>query len=128
MKAPWQTMTGGDWLVVLMLLGIALAGIAWLAMAPAGTRVVVTCGGRTCFVADLDQAHSIDLDGPLGKTHLVIDEQGAYVTDSPCPRKVCVSMGPGKLSGDVLACVPNRIMVRIEGPADENAPYDLLSR
>ena len=128
MKTPWQVMTGGDWLVVLSLLGIALAGIAWLATAPAGTRVVATCGDQTCFVADLDQARSVDLDGPLGKTHLVIDEKGAYVTSSPCPRKVCLAMGPARHSGDLLACVPNRIMVRIEGPSGEDVPYDLLSR
>ena len=128
MKTPWQVMTKGDWLVVLTLLGIALAGIAWLAMAPAGTRVVVTSEGQTCFVADLDHAQSVDLDGPLGKTHLVIDEKGAYVTSSPCPRKICIAMGPAKRSGDLLACVPNRIMVRIEGPVGEDAPYDLLSR
>jgi len=128
MKTPWQVMTGGDWLVVLTLLGIALAGIAWLATAPAGTRVVATCGHQTCFVAELDQAHSVDLDGPLGKTHLVIDEKGAYVTSSPCPRKVCLSMGPARYSGDLLACVPNRIMVRIENRSGEDVPYDLLSR
>jgi len=121
-------MTGGDWLVVLTLLGISIAGIVWLAAAPKGTRVVVTSGDQTCFVAELDQSHSVDLDGPLGKTHLVIDATGAHVTSSPCPRKVCISMGPVKHSGDLLACVPNRIMVRIEGPADETAPYDLLSR
>ncbi len=128
MKTPWQIMTGGDWLIVLTLLGIALAGLAWLATAPAGTRVVATSGDQICFVADLDQVHSVDLDGPLGKTHLVIDEKGAYVTSSPCPRKICISMGPAKHSGDLLACVPNRIMVRIEGPAGEDVPYDLLSR
>lgn len=128
MKTPWQIMTKGDWLIILMLLGIALVGIAWLAVAPTGMRVVVTSGGQTCFVADLGQTHSIDLDGPLGKTHLVIDEQGAYVTGSPCPRKICIAMGPAKRAGDLLACVPNRIMVRIEGPASEDEPYDLLSR
>jgi hypothetical protein len=128
MKTPWQVMTGGDWLVILTLLGISIAGIVWLAAAPQGTRVVVTSGDQTCFVAELDQSHSVDLDGPLGKTHLVIDATGAHVTSSPCPRKVCISMGPVKHSGDLLACVPNRIMVRIEGPSDENTPYDLLSR
>jgi len=128
MKTPWQAMTKGDWLIVLALLGSALAGLAWLAIAPAGTRVVVTSGGQTSFVSGLDKTLSIDLDGPLGKTHLVIDEKGAYVTDSPCPRKICISMGPVRRSGDLLACVPNRVMIRIEGPADEDAPYDLLSR
>ena len=46
MKTPWQIMTKGDWLIVLMLLGIALVGIAWLAVAPTGTRVIVTSGGK----------------------------------------------------------------------------------
>lgn len=128
MKAPWQVMTPGDWLVVLALLGISLAGIAWLAAAPTGSRVVVTCGDQTCFTAGLDQDRSVDLDGPLGRTHLVIDAKGAYVTSSPCPRKVCMAMGPAKRSGDLLACVPNRIMVRIEGPNGQEGPYDLLSR
>jgi hypothetical protein len=128
MISPWQVMTAGDWLVVVGLLGISLAGIAWLAAAPTGSRVVVTCGDQTCFTADLDQVSSVDLDGPLGTTHLVIDAKGAYVTGSPCPRKVCMSMGPARRSGDLLACVPNRIMVRIEGPTGTERPYDLLSR
>jgi len=128
MKTPFQVMTGGDWLIVLTLLGVSVAGIAWLATAPKGTRVVVTSGDQTCFVADLDQPQSVDLDGPLGKTRLVIDETGAHVTSSPCPRKICISMGPARHSGDLLACVPNRIMVRIESPSGEDAPYDLLSR
>ena len=127
MKTLLQIMTGGDWLIVLTLLAVSVAGIVWLATAPKGTRVVVTSGDQTCFVADFDQAQSVDLDGPLGKTHLVIDETGAHVTSSPCPRKICISMGPVRHAGDLLACVPNRIMVRIESPS-EDAPYDLLSR
>ncbi len=128
MKAPWQFMTNGDWLVVSLLLGVSLAGIAWVATAPGGTHVVVTSDGQTCFTAPLDQPHSVDLDGPLGPTHLVIDDQGAHITDSPCPRKICIAMGPARHTGDLLACVPNRILVRIDSPAGEEAPYDLLSR
>lgn len=128
MKKPWHIMTRGDWVVVLTLVTIALGGIGWQATAPAGTRVIATSGDQTCFVAELGQKHSVDLEGPLGKTHLVIDEQGAYVTASPCPRKTCMAMGPAKHSGDLLACVPNRIMVRISNADGEEAPYDLLSR
>ncbi len=128
MKTPWQFMTSGDWLVVLLLLSISLSGIAWVATAPGGTHVVVTCGERTCFTAPLDEPRSVDLDGPLGPTHLVIDDQGARITDSPCPRKICIAMGSVRHTGDLLACVPNRILVRIDSPASEEAPYDLLSR
>ncbi len=128
MKTPWQIMTGGDWLVVLLLLAASLTGLVWVATAPEGTRVVVTSGEQVLFTAPVDQPHSLSLDGPLGPTRLVIDDQGVHITDSPCPRKTCISMGPARHSGDLLACVPNRILVRIDSPADAKAPYDLLSR
>lgn len=121
-------MTAGDWLVVLTLLGTALAGMVWLATAPRGTRVVVTSDGQTRFTAPLDQPRSFDIEGPLGPTHLVIDAQGVRITSSPCPRKICMTMGPARHSGDLLACVPNRILVRIDNSGGEGEPYDLLSR
>jgi hypothetical protein len=121
-------MTGGDWLVILILLTLSLAGIAWVATAPKGTHVVVTRGEQILFKAPLDQPYSVDLDGPLGQTHLIIDNQGARITSSPCSRKICISMGSARHSGDLLACVPNRIMVHIDSPSTEEAPYDLLSR
>ena len=128
MKAPWHYMTFGDWLVILPLLCAALAGVAWVAASPGGTRVVVTSGGQTCFAAPLDQPRSVDIEGPLGPTRLVIDEQGVRITDSPCPHKLCLAMGPARHTGDLLACVPNRILVRIDSPGGGEAPYDLLSR
>ncbi len=128
MKTPWQIMTGGDWLVVLLLLGASLAGLVWIATAPEGTRVVVTSGEQVLFTAPINQPHNLSFDGPLGPTRLVIDDQGVRITDSPCPRKTCISMGPARHTGDLLACVPNRILVRIDSPADPEAPYDLLSR
>jgi len=128
MKTPWQIMTAGDWLVVLLLLGISLTGLLWVATTAEGTRVVVTSGGQTSFTAPLNQPRTVDLDGPLGQTHLVIDNQGARITGSPCPRKICISMGTAKQTGDLLACVPNRILVRIDSPVGEEAAYDLLSR
>jgi len=121
-------MTGCDWLVVLLLLCASLLGIALAVSAPRGTRVVVTSNGQTCFIAPLDQPRSVDIEGPLGLTHLVIDNLGAQITSSPCPHKICINMGPVKRSGELLACVPNRIVVRIDSPGDEEAPYDLLSR
>lgn len=128
MKGPWHLMTGGDWLVVTLLLTLSLAGIAWLAATPAGTRVVVTSAGETCFTAPLNQSRSVDLDGPLGVTRLVIANNAVHITSSPCPHKICLTMGPATQTGDLLACVPNRILVRIDSPADPEAAYDLLSR
>ena len=128
MKAPWNFMTGGDWLVVLLLLMLSLAGIVSIATMPEGSRVLVTCGDELCFTAPLDQPRTFFIDGPLGQTKLIIDEQGARIVESPCPRKICVSMGAAKHTADLLACVPNRVLVHIDGSSDKEISYDLLSR
>ena len=128
MKAPWHFMTVGDWLVVLLLLTTSLGGIVSIAAMSEGSRVLVTCGDELCFTAPLDQPRTLAIEGPLGQTKLVIDEQGARIVESPCPRKICVSMGVAKNTADLLACVPNRILVHIDGSSGKEVSYDLLSR
>ena len=121
-------MTVGDWLVVLIMLMLSLAGIVSIAAMPEGSRVLVTCGDALFFTAPLDQPRTLAIDGPLGRTKLVIDEQGARIIESPCPRKICISMGAAKHTADLLACVPNRILVHIDGSSNKEMSYDLLSR
>lgn len=128
MRPPWSTMTKGDWLVVLVLLGVSLLGVAVVASAPAGARVLVTAEGELSFSASLDQHQQFAVEGPLGKTQLTIDESGVRVLSSPCPRKICMSMGPAKGTADLIACVPNRILVRVDDTGHEEPAYDLLSR
>jgi hypothetical protein len=128
MKAPWRYMTGGDWLVILILLMVSLTGIVSIAVMPTGSSVLVICGDEPCFTAPLDQPRTALIDGPLGQTKLVIDEQGARIVESPCPRKICISMGVAKRTADLLACVPNHILVHIDGFSNEEGSYDLLSR
>ena len=129
MKAPWQTMTVGDWLVILALLGASLLGILAVASAPVGARVVVMAEGDVRFSSPLDQYQEFDVSGPLGPTRLKIDESGVRVLTSPCPRKICMSMGPAKDAADLIACVPNQILVSIEGSnSHKEDSYDLLSR
>ena len=128
MKFLYRRMTLADRLVVACLLSAAIAGIAWVAAAPPGRRVVAGDGERILFIAPLDQPCEVELAGPLGPTRLMIDQRGARITASPCALKVCMGMGPARHPGDLLVCLPNRILVQVEGEAEGTAPYDLLSR
>ena len=128
MRFLLQRMRTADRLVVLGLLLAALAGSAWLATAPTGQRVLVSDGSRVLFAAPLDAARQVDLAGPLGTTRLAITADGARIIASPCALKACMGMGPARRPGDLLACLPNRILVLVEGEREGDAPYDLLSR
>lgn len=94
-----------------------------------GVRVLVDSGDKTIFVADLNKDQQVELPGPLGMTLLRIADGSAQIVSSPCPQKICIGMGKAQHSGDLLACVPNRIVIRIEGDrGKQERGYDLLSR
>lgn len=60
---------------------------------------------------------TVAVPGPLGITHVVLDGGGVYIHDSPCKEKICVNMGRISAVGSWVACLPNRVFVRIEGTA-----------
>lgn len=94
-----------------------------------GTRVVVDSREQTVFVADLQKDQQVELNGPLGITVLRLADGHAQVVSSPCPQKICIGLGKISRSGDLLACVPNRLVIRIEGDGGtKERGYDLLSR
>lgn len=93
----------------------------------AGAWLIVEAENRTVFRAPLDTARQFEVEGPLGMTRMEINNGAVRVLSSPCPQKICIGLGEVRRAGGLLACVPNRIVVRIEGDA-EGATYDLLSR
>lgn len=128
MKPVWTYMTGGDWLLVAVLVLVGLAGLGWVFNAPRGERVVVSRGDRVLYLAGFETPAEIMIAGPLGTTRLAIAPTGVRVLDSPCPQKLCMGMGPARHQGELIACVPNRLLIRVEGGPQEEADYDLLSR
>ncbi|WP_321367865.1 NusG domain II-containing protein [uncultured Desulfuromusa sp.] len=94
-----------------------------------GARVVVSSGDRVVFVAPLDKDQRVELEGPLGVTVLQIENGAARIISSPCAHKVCIRMGEARHSGDLLACVPNDLVVSIEGDSTgEDGEYDFIRR
>jgi hypothetical protein len=69
----------------------------------------------------LSEDRDFSVSGPLGETRISVQGGAAAVTDSPCRDKLCVSMGHIGKRGGWIACLPNRVFLRIEtpGPSDE---------
>lgn len=128
MRALWRRMTLLDRLVVALLLALTAASFTLLGRQPQGAWVVVERDGRLLFRAPLGEDRSVLLPGLLGDTQLQIRDGHVRILDSPCPHKVCLGMGGVSRRGQLIACVPNRLIVHIEGEdGQESAAYDLLS-
>ena len=127
MKALLGRMTGLDRLIVATLLLTVFASFFLLGALPQGERVLVERDGRLLFSAPLAENRVVDLEGPLGRTRLEIRDGRARILASPCPTKACIGMGAITRRGELLACVPNQLLVRIDGEGG-GADHDLLSR
>lgn len=128
LKGVWRRTTALDKLLVAAVALLCLASFGLWRGTSRGERVVVMQGERTLFTAPLNVSRTVRLPGPLGETLLAIKDGRVCVLDSPCPQKVCIGMGEVSRSGELVACVPNRLIIRIEGGAAEGEDYDLLSR
>ncbi|MDX8402899.1 MAG: NusG domain II-containing protein [Mariprofundaceae bacterium] len=62
-----------------------------------------------------EEAIHFHAEGEIGTSEIVIGPDGVHFLHSPCTTQYCVSRGERKKHGDIIACVPNRILIAIEG-------------
>ncbi|MCX7949534.1 MAG: NusG domain II-containing protein [Treponemataceae bacterium] len=104
-----------DGLVVLLsVIGVGFAFWVVYEGAQDNLQVVIEASGSR-WVYPLSSIQHLAIPGPLGTTFVEIHQGEAYISDSPCPDKLCVAMGKLKKAGDWAACLPNRVFVRIAG-------------
>ena len=65
-----------------------------------------------------EPAIQLQIEGELGLSDIVIDEQGARIASSPCTSQRCVLSGSHKHAGDIIACVPNKILITLRGSSE----------
>ena len=61
--------------------------------------------------------HFAHLQGPLGTTEVEIKNGRARIVRSPCKLKVYIKSGYIQYADRLSACLPNKVVVRIEGDA-----------
>ncbi|MDD7363675.1 MAG: NusG domain II-containing protein [Peptoniphilus sp.] len=54
-----------------------------------------------------------------GTNKLVIDEKGCTMVESDCPDGICLRMAPIKSPGEMIVCLPHRIVAEVK---DEKTP------
>jgi hypothetical protein len=75
-------------------------------------RAEIEASGEV-YVMPLSRDGQLDLTGPAGNTRVVVSQGEAYVSDSDCRDKICVSMGHISRPSGWVACLPNRVFVRV---------------
>lgn len=128
MKAAQKRhMTWGDALVALAILAMA-ALILIILPNQGGTTLtaVVTVNGETVLTCPLDEqmdliTYTINGDYPVT---LELSGNSVQVTETTCPGEDCRHMGTISAAGQQIVCLPNRMIVTLQG---SDPSYDAVT-
>ena len=80
-----------------------------------GDWVVIEVDAKRVARFPLTTDHVAHVQGPLGTTEVEIKNGRARIVRSPCKLKVCIKSGYIQYADRLSACLPNKVVVRIEG-------------
>ena len=117
-------MTKGD-RVLIAVITLAIGGLYGVELRKeAGARVMIRSEGDTQMF-DMADYSIRSLRGPKGVSEAETGSLGIRMRTSPCRFQRCVHRGWIRRQGDMIVCIPNRIVLTIEG---KRAAVDAVSR
>lgn len=134
-------------LVVLIAVGLASSAVLALRQDDAGSKVVIKSGGEIFATYPLSEDTVIEVPAPAGisydspRPHALDEDdectQYTYynvvkisggkvsVSSASCRNQVCVRHGSISKAGESIVCLPNRLVVSIEG--SKGGGYDSVT-
>jgi hypothetical protein len=99
---------------------VLAAAVILLAVIPVygagGDQKTINLKGESgTWVFPQDAEETVAVPGPLGDTVVEIRNGRARVLSSPCQNQTCVAAGAVHAHGQWVACLPNRVLVSVEG-------------
>lgn len=115
-----------------IILGIAIVilGIAFTILIAVtgthGSRVVVTVAGDLYGTYDLNENQEIVINQGSHTNKVTIKDGTVSMDFSDCKNQICVKHKKIDSSNESITCLPNKVMVTIEG--SEKGGYDAVSK
>jgi len=69
----------------------------------------------------------IVVTGPIGETVVRLGKNSAWIESSPCDSKACVASGSITKQGQWASCLPNNVLIMIQGSSGESGNRDVDS-
>lgn len=87
-------------------------------------KMQIRLGDKIYATYSLAQNRTIDIQGPIGITQIVIENGKARFVRSPCPNQYCVHQGWLSHQGQAAICLPNQVSLELLGG---EKPFDSLN-
>ncbi len=110
-------------MAVLIIIGIT-ASVCLSFSDSVGDRVIITVAGDLYGTYPLTEDRVITVTSGDHSNTVEIRDGAVRVTEASCKNHVCVDHAPITRAGESIICLPNRVVIRIDG---EGAEYDAIS-
>ena len=114
----------GDLLTIFIFISLTiyLAAILW--NFPQGEYLKIQMGKKELGSFSLNQNITKIIEGPVGKSEIIISSGKVRISNSPCTKKYCIHQGWINKLNQTIVCVPNQIYISIIGNRKD---YDSLN-
>lgn len=79
-----------------------------------GKKVSIFIDGKKADLLSLSENKHKTYRTPKGKIGVVIENGQAWVSESSCEHKICLSLPPAAHSGDRIVCAPSQFLLEIQ--------------
>ncbi|MGV7221663.1 MAG: NusG domain II-containing protein [Nitrospinales bacterium] len=112
--------TKGDKILVGVLFSVTLILISQMDLSTRkGDWAVIEVDQKVVKRVPLTKNQIIPVEGRLGVTQVEILDGRAHIHSSPCQNKVCIKSGFIQSTNRVAACLPNRVVLKVQSNSIE---------
>lgn len=126
-------MTRGDKLLILVIIIISLTSLGFIGKKGIGYSdkyISVQVNGEEYKKITFDKSmigKKIPIETEFGYNVLEIGDEEVRVVEASCPDELDVKQGSISESGEIIVCLPNRLIIEIKGTEETEKP-DYISR
>ncbi|MCR5639109.1 MAG: NusG domain II-containing protein [Lachnospiraceae bacterium] len=105
----------GDIILILVLITASVLLFVLKDNGKDGKLLKVSVNGSEICTLSLDEDTEYEIQGFISKNILIIENGKARMKEAGCPDKLCVKQGEISKAGESIICLPNRIILSVEG-------------
>ncbi|MBI5207975.1 MAG: NusG domain II-containing protein [Candidatus Firestonebacteria bacterium] len=94
-----------------------LTKLFWTDISPEFVNIEID--GNPYKTLNIDKNSIVELKGITGIIRIEIKNKKVRIINSTCPNQICVKTGWIEKTGDILICLPNKLVVKISGIKEE---------
>jgi hypothetical protein len=104
-----------DILIILFVMGVTFFAAYLAYMKPQERVQILVRGQGNDWIFPIEAEETVIVSGLLGETIVRISGQRVWVEASPCENQNCVASGFITRQGQWAACLPNNVLVLVQG-------------